>query len=305
VEEKNITPEEIKTDDTLPKIEAPEVDTEERTESEESVSDSNSEGAIQEPATKADETVEESPVTDITSKADEEHISSEKPAKKESGKPAKKAPKKSSAPVTKKDEGQSTTAYDPDKPRKVDTLFDFIELFVFTLLAVIIITSFFVRHSIVEGDSMLDTLHDGEALIISDLFYEPDYLDIVVCEDYSTVLKKPIIKRVIALEGDKVRITKDAIYVNGEKLDEPYVFIDEYGYEYDTFPTNAFIGYPNLKYVPEKFFEFDVPEDKVFVMGDHRNRSTDSREIGAVEVDSILGRVIFRLTPFDKMGPVE
>ncbi len=97
--------------------------------------------------------------------------------------------------------------YDPEKPRRVDGRFDFIELFVFTLVAVMILTTFFFRHSIVEGESMEGTLTEGEHLIISDLFYKPERGDIIVCEDYETGLFKPIVKRIIAIGGDTVKVT--------------------------------------------------------------------------------------------------
>lgn len=176
--------------------------------------------------------------------------------------------------------------YDPKKPRKIDGRFDLVELFVFTLLAVMILTTFFFRHSIVDGASMENTLHSGEHLIISDFFYTPKRGDIIVCEDYSTNLKKPIVKRVIAIEGDTIIITPDKrVYVNGELLDESdYVFLD--GLDY-TKPVNL-----------------TVPDGELFVMGDHRNDSEDSRSIGTISEDSVLGKVILRFYPFNKFGPV-
>ena len=192
-----------------------------------------------------------------------------------------------------------------NKSRRVDGLFDFIELFVFTLAAVLLITTFLFRHSVVEGDSMLGTLHDGEALIISDLFYEPERGDIVVVEDFSTVLKKPIIKRVIAIGGDTVRITKTAVYVNGEELIEPYVFTDGLTYYYDVYPSLPLLNNDTLVVEPGEYYELTVPEGELFVMGDHRNLSTDSRDIGTVDEDAVLGRALLRFYPFDKFGKVD
>lgn len=177
--------------------------------------------------------------------------------------------------------------YDASKPRNIDRRFDLIELFVFTLLAVMILTTFFFRHSIVEGASMENTLHNGEHLIISDFFYTPRRGDIIVCEDYTTSIKKPIVKRVIAVEGDVITITPDKrVYVNGELLDESdYVYVN--GIDL-TKPID------NLK----------VPENELFVMGDHRNDSEDSRSIGTISEDAVLGKVILRFYPFNKFGPV-
>lgn len=175
--------------------------------------------------------------------------------------------------------------YDPKKPRKIDGRFDLVELFVFTLLAVMIVTTFFFRHSVVDGSSMENTLHGGEHLIISDLFYTPKRGDIIVCEDYTTKIPKPIVKRVIAVEGDRIVITANGtVYINEALLEEDYVFIDGY---YEQMP-----------------IDIVVPEGEIFVMGDHRNVSADSREIGTVSVDSVLGKVLLRFYPFDKFGTV-
>ena len=176
--------------------------------------------------------------------------------------------------------------YDPEHPRGIDAVFDFVELFVFSLVAVLVVTTFFFRHSIVEGSSMEQTLFEGEHLIISNLFYTPERGDIIVCEDYSTTLRKPIVKRVIGIEGDRVQVLASGeVYVNGELLHEDYVYIDFYS--------------------PEHEVDVIVPEGEIFVMGDHRNMSTDSREIGTVDDDSVLGKVLLRFYPFDKFGKVD
>ncbi len=182
----------------------------------------------------------------------------------------------------------SQKKYNPLKPRRIDRFFDFVELVVFTLLAVMIVTSFLFRHSIVDGESMENTLHSHEHLIISDLFYTPKRGDIIVCEDYTTAIPKPIVKRVIAIEGDTVKITSDGdVFVNGALIDESkYVHIDELGYKY-------------------RELEVTVPKNELFVMGDHRNKSTDSREIGTVSEDSVLGKVLLRFYPFNKFGKVD
>ena len=177
--------------------------------------------------------------------------------------------------------------YDPKKPRSIDGRFDLLELFVFTLLAVMIATTFLFRHSIVEGASMENTLHSGEHLIISDLFYTPKRGDIIVCEDYTTAIPKPIVKRVIAVAGDTLEIKENGnIYVNGELIEENYLYIDQPGYKYK-----------------EQLVR--VAPGELFVMGDHRNESTDSREIGTVSEDSVLGKVLIRFYPFDKFGTVK
>ena len=141
----------------------------------------------------------------------------------------------------------------------------------------------------VEGGSMENTLYDDEHLIITNLFYTPQRGDIVVCQDRATGLENPIIKRVIAIEGDTIEIRNNQVIVNGEIIEEKYVFLSDKKYIYDDFP------------------EQTVPENTVFVMGDHRDASTDSRKFNStfVREDAILGKVIFRFFPFNSFGTVE
>ena len=168
--------------------------------------------------------------------------------------------------------------------RAIHTVFDFIELFIFSLVAVLVATTFLFKHSIVEGGSMENTLHENEHIIISDLFYTLKRGDIVVCE--SEVLDKPVVKRVIAVAGDHVQVTVDGkVTLNGEPLEEPYVFTD------------------GLTFKPE--VDIIVGEGEIFVMGDHRNKSTDSREFGTVDTDCVLGKLLIRFYPFEKFGTVE
>jgi signal peptidase I len=207
---------------------------------------------------------------------------------------------------------EDKTKEDEEKPRRVDNLFDFIELFVFTLAAVFIITSFFFRYSIVDGGSMQNTLQDDEGLILRSIFYTPECGDIVVVQDKSTVLKDPIVKRVIALGGQTVRFTRDAVYVDGVKLDEPYVYTADYDnpfggediYRYSVYPSDAL-----LPIVTDRedgvFYEVTVPDGEIFVMGDHRNLSKDSRDVGTLREDAVIGKVVLRFLPFNKFGKIE
>ena len=176
------------------------------------------------------------------------------------------------------------TEYDPEHPRKIDFAFDFIEIFVFSLVAVLIFTTVFFRHTVVEGVSMEKTLFANEHLIISNLFYTPQRGDIIVCEDFDTGHRKPIVKRVIAVAGDKVEVLPTYIKVNNEILYEPYVYTD-----YDHYTNES-----------EMCKTWYIEEGEIFVMGDHRNASDDSRKFGPVKSDSVLGKVIVRFLPFDR-----
>ena len=128
---------------------------------------------------------------------------------------------------------------------------------------------------------MENTLQDGEHLIISHLFYTPKRDDIIVFEDREAGVTSPYVKRVIGIEGDEVRVDPDgSVYVNGQPIEEKYVFKDG--------PDNKKTG------------TFPVGEGEVFVMGDHRNVSEDSRKFGCISVDSILGKVVVRFYPFSE-----
>ena len=176
---------------------------------------------------------------------------------------------------------------------RVRGAFDIVEMFVFAMAFVLMTMAFCFRHSVVDGSSMDNTLHDGEHLIISDVFYTPKKGDIVVVQDLSKEalhpeLSHPIVKRVIATEGQTVMISpRGEIYVDGELLEEDYIYIDDPYYVYDP-------------------LFLTVPEDSVFLMGDHRNVSLDSRSsAGSFSEDAILGKVILRFSPLNRFGIVK
>ena len=191
-----------------------------------------------------------------------------------------------------------------EKPRRIDSLFDFVEQFIFALAAVFIITSFFFKYSNVVGDSMQNTLQSGEKLVLSTLFYDPEPGDIVVVDDRS--LKDPIVKRVIAVGGQTVKFTRDAVYVDGVMLTESYVYIDTANgtYHYSVVPCEALLD-DLIGYEEGVYYEILVPDNEVFVMGDHRNDSYDSRDIGTLHEDAVLGKAILRFFPFNKFGKID
>ncbi|WP_037322887.1 signal peptidase I [Ruminococcus sp. NK3A76] len=170
----------------------------------------------------------------------------------------------------------------------VNELIEWVESFVFAIFMVILVLTFIVRVVEVEGPSMEDTLHDGDRLLLTHFNYTPERGDIVVLN--SSGLDETIIKRVIAVEGDTISIdfTSGTVTLNGEVLKEDYIkeiTLRREGRDID-----------NLK----------IGEGQVFVMGDNRNHSTDSRSeaVGVVNTDDILGKAVFRIYPVDNIGKV-
>lgn len=184
------------------------------------------------------------------------------------------------------------------KRTALHAVYDYLEVFCYALAAMMVLFLFVFRLVTVDGDSMRTTLTNGDKLIISNLFYTPETGDIVVInpENHGDA-DEPIIKRVIATEGQTVRIDFEnwAVYVDGVKLDEPYIQ-DMMEIEKQRWGEETPMDGTN---VPKYKKEFTVGDNKVFVMGDNRNNSKDSRsrEYGEMGVNRILGKVIFRLMP--------
>ena len=146
--------------------------------------------------------------------------------------------------------------------------------------AVVIVAILFsgvLRIVTVSGGSMDHTLHNEDRLLLSNLFYEPDYGDVVVILRENNT---PLIKRVIGLAGDRIRIDAESgiVYRNDVELVEPYV--------------NG--GFTNQdRWYTEKV----IPEGTVFVMGDNRMMSADSRRDGPYPLENVVGKVYYRIAP--------
>lgn len=163
------------------------------------------------------------------------------------------------------------------------TLFDWVGSLITALVAVLLVMTFCFRIIDVDGKSMESTLIDTDKVVITNLYYTPHQGDIVIishAEEYS----KPLVKRVIATAGQELKIDFDnnAVYVDGEKLDEPYIQ-----------------GTTVRGDIPEEELNTVVPEGKVFVMGDNRSISLDSRykQIGYIDESSIIGKAQLDVIP--------
>ena len=171
----------------------------------------------------------------------------------------------------------------------IKDIYETFESIMVSLVVITLIIVFAFRAVSVDGGSMLPNLHDQERLITTNLFYTPEKGDIVVL-DKNNALGKPLIKRVIATEGDTIRIeykTGD-VYVNDELLIEDYIL-------------------EKINPTDKADLEMTIKEGYVFVMGDNRNDSTDSRSevIGQVNTKNILGKAMFRIYPFNSIGGLE
>lgn len=192
-------------------------------------------------------------------------------------------------------------AVSDNKTNSTSNFIDYIEIIVVAICAVILMFTVFTRTCTVDGDSMKNTLHNSELLLISDAFYTPQRQDVIVFHNNDGTAdgqnNKPLVKRVIGIAGDTVVVDNTAKTVtvtskDGETqvLKEDYVFLD-------SSKPDAFRGIQT----------YVVPEGKLFVMGDNRRASLDSRysTISFVDERSVLGKVYLRISPISKIGTVK
>ncbi|MBQ9016110.1 MAG: signal peptidase I [Firmicutes bacterium] len=161
-------------------------------------------------------------------------------------------------------------------------------------IAIVVVITLIIKPTIVKESSMEPTLYENNYLIINKLAYfhkdHPSYGDIIVfrsnMDRTDGTGKKLLIKRVIGVEGDVMRIEDGQVYRNGELLDEPYIHGQQ---------TWAETGGDSM--------EVEIGDDELFCMGDNREVSLDSRspEVGNVDEETVVGKAVVRLYPFNEI----
>ena len=168
--------------------------------------------------------------------------------------------------------------------------YEWIESIIQAIIPVAILLSFVFRIFTVNGTSMLDTLHHGEKLLVSEWYYKPASGDVVVIRE-GAYFKKPLVKRIIAAEGQTLNIDFDTctVTVDGKVIDESSYVKDR------------------IWYMEDGEIPAVIPKGKCFVMGDNRNGSTDSRSeiIGLINNDDVIGKVLFVIFPFNRIKAVK
>lgn len=168
----------------------------------------------------------------------------------------------------------------------VSTLKELIKSIIIAVIASVIIIVFIFETVKVEGYSMLPTLDNNDRLIVEKVTYyfnKPKRGEIVVIK-YPADTREKFIKRVIAVSGDKVKIEDNKLYINDKTIDEPYI----------------------NEFEMDDFNEVIVPNNRIFVLGDNRNHSKDSRspDVGFVSLKLVVGRAVFRIYPLNNIGKV-
>ncbi len=179
----------------------------------------------------------------------------------------------------------------------LDDVTDVIETIFICMLVFLMIRAYVFDQAIVDGTSMVPTLYNTEKVIYNKI-YSPDDYDIVIVKND---ILGPLVKRVVATEGEELDIRDGFVYVNGTRLDEQIYT------EGEKLTAKHFISSPtSVSYNPfieEEKYPITIPEGCIFVMGDNRCVSNDSRskDVGFVSEDDVIGKVIMRYSPIKKL----
>ncbi|WP_156289046.1 signal peptidase I [Oceanobacillus salinisoli] len=173
--------------------------------------------------------------------------------------------------------------------------FDWLKALLFALGLAFIVRMFLFSPIVVDGPSMLPTLHDQDQMIVNKFTYkisEPERFDIVV---FHASAQKDFIKRVIGLPGEHVEVKDEVLYINGEPVEEPFLREQKENMKSYQTITNDF----TMEDLPGEYEV--IPEGHVLVLGDNRGNSTDSRMLGVISMDQIVGEASLIYWPLDRM----
>jgi signal peptidase I len=174
----------------------------------------------------------------------------------------------------------------PEKlPSSARIFFDWVVVIAVALLVAFVVRTFVLAHFVVEGSSMYSTLETGDRVFVNKLSYrlhDPNRGDVVVLHQITGASERDLIKRVIALPGETVEVRNCNVLIDGLVLNEPYLDPDV------VTPTDCGGDYS---------LDGPVPENHVFVMGDNRGGSQDSRVIGTINEDDLVGRAFVVFWP--------
>lgn len=181
---------------------------------------------------------------------------------------------------------ESNDSQQPANSKLKSEAIEWIKAIAIAVVLVVVIRWFVFAPFMVDGPSMQPNFHTGERVIVNKFLYDfraPKPGEVVVF--HVPEEKRDYIKRVIAVAGDTVKVQGDDVYVNGKKISEPYIQSEIDKYQANGEPYNNLRDFPNSEVT-----EGTVPTGHIFVMGDNRRNSTDSRMIGYVDLKEVVGR---------------
>ncbi len=182
------------------------------------------------------------------------------------------------------DGGDGEETVDQAAARRRKALFDWVVVIGVALLVAFLVRTFVLAHFVVDGVSMTSTLHDDDRVFVNKLSYrlhDPNRGDVVVLHQLNGASERDLIKRVIGLPGEEVGFEECVVYIDGVALQEPYLD-----------PAATTPGTCGRNMAP-----LVVPDDSVFVMGDNRGGSMDSRDLGPIDDDDLVGRAFVVFWP--------
>ena len=195
------------------------------------------------------------------------------------------------------DEAPQAEGTTPTSPRRagLGCLLELVETLALTLVIFFVVQNFVAQPFQVKGESMEHSFEPDDYVLVDKLSPRWDPYsrgDVVVLQppDGWEVERTPFIKRVIGVAGDTIQVKDGQVFVNGTALDEPYLFADADGTRQSTTSDEP---------------QWIVPDNDVFVMGDHRQASADSRLFGPIPVASVLGRALIRYWPLAAFGTIQ